>query len=83
MGPQHRDDGFEKLRALRGEKRGVDVRRINQRIDWQRVAKADVHFAYIKSTQGATRVDWQFATSWEDTKVAGLAHGAYHVFSFC
>lgn len=64
-----------------GERYGIDVSHHQGRIDWARVAAADVAFAYIKATEGATHVDGQFARNWERAGAVGIARGAYHFFT--
>ena len=43
---------------------GVDVSGHQGRIDWDALARSDVHFAYIKATEGASFVDQRFAANW-------------------
>ena len=62
---------------------GVDVSAHQGRIDWDALARADVRFAYIKATEGATFVDPRFAANWRDAGRAGVRRGAYHRFSLC
>ena len=62
---------------------GVDVSAHQGRIDWDALARGDVAFAYIKSTEGATFVDPRFAANWRDAGRAGLRRGAYHRFTLC
>jgi lysozyme len=52
-------------------------------IDWDRVARDDVSFAYIKATEGTDFVDSRFLDNWNDARAAGLDHGAYHFFTLC
>ncbi|TPI56703.1 MULTISPECIES: GH25 family lysozyme [unclassified Mesorhizobium] len=63
--------------------RGIDVSHHQGRIDWRRVAAADVAFAVIKATEGGDHVDDAFATNLREARAAGLAVGAYHFFTFC
>ena len=62
---------------------GVDVSAHQGRIDWDALARADVRFAYIKASEGATFVDPRFAANWRDAGRAGVRRGAYHRFSLC
>ena len=66
-----------------GTVRGIDVSHLNGKIDWSMVAKDDVQFAYVKATQSSEWIDPSFAANWEGSRAANVAHGAYHVFSFC
>lgn len=63
--------------------RGIDVSHHQGPIDWQKVARDDVAFAYIKATEGGDHVDTQFAKNVADAKAAGVLVGAYHFFTFC
>ncbi len=62
---------------------GIDVSHHQGRIDWKRVAKHNVHFAYIKSTEGGDWKDRLFKTNWKEANDAGIIRGAYHFFTFC
>ncbi len=62
---------------------GVDVSHHQGEIDWQKLAKTDVRFAYIKATEGGDYVDPMFKQNWDAARKAGLAVGAYHFFSRC
>lgn len=62
---------------------GVDVSGHQGRIDWDALARSDVHFAYIKATEGASFVDQRFAANWAGAARAGMLRGAYHRFSIC
>lgn len=66
-----------------GERYGIDVSRHQGRIDWGRVARDDISFAYIKATEGATFVDSRFAENWSNAEAAGLVRGAYPFFTLC
>jgi lysozyme len=63
--------------------RGIDVSHHQRQIDWRRVAADDVAFAVIKATEGGDYVDNAFAANLRQARVAGLAVGAYHFFTFC
>jgi lysozyme len=63
--------------------RGVDVSHHQGEIDWVRVAGADVHFAFIKATEGGDHLDTRFEHNWLAAGEAGLVRGAYHFFTFC
>ncbi|WP_119390619.1 glycoside hydrolase family 25 protein [Taklimakanibacter lacteus] len=62
---------------------GIDVSYYQGDIDWRKVGKAGVHFAYIKATEGADRADPKFLANWRAAKKAGLARGAYHFMYWC
>jgi lysozyme len=67
----------------RGERLGVDVSSHQGSIDWQRVARNGIGFAYIKATEGGDGVDGRFRANWDGAKAAGLELGAYHFFTLC
>jgi lysozyme len=52
-------------------------------IDWRAARDDGVAFAYIKATEGGDFVDHRLSTNWQGTAAAGIAHGAYHFFTFC
>lgn len=60
---------------------GIDVSNYQGQIDWPRVAKAGISFAWIKATEGATFTDKRFAENWRGAADAGVEHGAYHYLS--
>lgn len=62
---------------------GIDVSYYQGEIDWQKVRKAGVDFAYIKATEGADRFDEKFLANWRAAQQAGLPRGAYHFMYWC
>jgi lysozyme len=48
--------------------------------NWTALAAADVHFVYLKATEGATYTDPAFSNYWRQAKTAGVRRGAYHFF---
>jgi lysozyme len=62
---------------------GIDVSYYQGDIDWQKVSDAGVHFAYIKATEGADRLDKKFLDNWNAAKQVGLPRGAYHFMYWC
>lgn len=62
---------------------GVDVSHYQGDIDWQKLAKSDVRFAYIKATEGGDYIDPKFKDNWKQAKAAGLPVGGYHFFTRC
>jgi lysozyme len=63
--------------------RGVDVSHHQGEIDWTRLQRRDVHFAYIKASEGATLRDARFVSNWQRAVTAGVTPGAYHFFTLC
>jgi lysozyme len=64
---------------------GIDVSRYQQRISWKAVSRMEVEgirlgFAFIKATEGTSRVDPFFKRNWKNSKEAGIVRGAYHFF---
>src|SRR5215204_2963596 len=56
---------------------GIDVSRYQQRISWKAVKNMEVDgiklgFAFIKATEGTTRVDPFFKHNWKNSKQAGI-----------
>lgn len=62
--------------------RGIDVSRYQGEIDWMKVPRQGIEFAYVKATEGSSHVDQQFAGNVAGARDAGVAVGAYHFFSF-
>jgi lysozyme len=62
---------------------GVDVSHYQNDIDWQKLSKSDVRFAYIKASEGGDYVDPKFQDNWKQAKAAGLPVGGYHFFTRC
>jgi lysozyme len=59
---------------------GIDVSYYQETIDWQRVQRAGIRFAFIRLSDGTTNRDSMFATNWAESKRAGLVRGAYQYF---
>ncbi len=62
--------------------KGVDVSAHQGRIEWETLAAQNLHFAFIKATEGSNWVDKHFAYNFDAAQKAGLYVGAYHFFSF-
>ena len=69
------------LRA--GESYGIDVSAHQGSIDWRRVARDRIAFAYVKATEGGDLTDASFAANASGARGAGLLVGAYHFFTLC
>lgn len=61
---------------------GIEVSAAQGRIDWPHVRADGVDFAYLVATHG-TRPDPQFAGNWAASQMAGIGHGAAHLWSLC
>ena len=62
---------------------GIDISRHNKAIDWRRVKKEGVDFAFIKATEGKDDVDVRFAEFWAASKRVGIPRSGYHFYYFC
>jgi len=63
--------------------RGIDVSHQQGHIDWIKVARDDVAFAYLKASEGVDVVDSHFKENSHAAEDAGIKVGAYHLFTFC
>jgi len=59
---------------------GIDVSYYQETIDWPRVRRAGIRFAFIRLADGLTQRDAMFATNWAESRRAGVARGAYLFF---
>lgn len=59
---------------------GIDVSHYQKEIDWQRVAKQNIQFAFVKASEGVTMQDTVFCKNWDAMRSAGIVRGAYHFF---
>lgn len=67
-----------------GERYGVDVTPFPRTaIDWARVARGNISFAYIKASEGGDTATPRFAETWKAVEQSGLQPGAYHTFELC
>lgn len=62
---------------------GIDVSRYQGDIDWRKVGRSGVAFAFIKATEGADFTDPMFAANWRGAARAGVPRGAYHFYYLC
>ena len=62
---------------------GIDISKYQGDIDWNRVRKEGIRFAYLKVSEGGDHVDNRFYENWEEAKAAGVARGAYHFMYWC
>lgn len=61
---------------------GIDVSIHTGKIDWTKVRQQQVHFAYVKATEGVTYLDPRYKSNYKGAKESGLKTGAYHFFRF-
>jgi len=59
---------------------GIDVSYYQQTIDWPRVQRAGIRFAFVRISDGVTQRDPMFAANWDGARRAGLVRGAYQYF---
>lgn len=57
---------------------GIDLSSHNGEVDFTKVVRAGVKYAWIKVTEGTTHVNPGFQKKFEDARRAGLIVGAYH-----
>lgn len=62
---------------------GIDVSRYNTSIDWARVKRAGINFAFIKATEGKDDKDPSFDAYWAAAQRARIPRSAYHFYYFC
>ena len=62
---------------------GIDISRYQGHIDWDRVRRSGIHFAYMKVSEGGDHVDDRFYQNWEAAQRAGVARGVYHFMYWC
>lgn len=62
--------------------RGVDVSSYQGVIDWNKLEKQGVSFAFIKATEGSGYTDEYFNRNYKNSESTGIRVGAYHFFSF-
>ncbi|MEP0945062.1 MAG: GH25 family lysozyme [Rhizobiaceae bacterium] len=62
---------------------GIDISRHNKAINWRRVKREGVNFAFIKATEGKDDVDRRFQEFWAAAKRAGIPRSGYHFYYFC
>jgi lysozyme len=62
---------------------GIDVARYQGDIDWDRVRRAGIRFAFIKTTEGGDHIDPRFVEYWNGAARAGVPRGAYHFMYWC
>lgn len=63
--------------------RGIDVSHHQKAIDWARLDKKEVQFAFIKATEGGNHKDSLFQENWRMARDNNIPAGAYHFFTFC
>ncbi len=59
---------------------GIDVSHYQSRIDWTQLNQQNIHFAFIKATEGEDLIDSLFEHNWCKAQETGIKRGAYHFF---
>lgn len=62
---------------------GIDVAHFQNDIEWGKLRKSGVNFAFIKATEGGDFLDPRFGENWREARRAGILRGAYHFYYFC
>ncbi|MEM7439383.1 MAG: GH25 family lysozyme [Pseudomonadota bacterium] len=62
---------------------GVDVARYQAGLDFGKLERNGIKFAFIKATEGGDIVDPEYKTHWARAKAAGVKRGAYHFYYWC
>lgn len=59
---------------------GIDVSYYQEKIDWKRVRRAGLRFAFVRISDGTTIADPMFNKNWSGAKRAGIVRGSYQFF---
>ncbi len=59
---------------------GIDVSHYQGNIDWRKVAKANISYAYLKATEGASLVDDTYWKNLTEAKRHRIKVGSYHFY---
>lgn len=59
---------------------GIDVSHHSGDVDWPTVLDGDVHFVYLKATEGNDAGDPRFLDHWRTLGELGVPRGAYHFY---
>lgn len=62
--------------------KGIDLSHHNPILNWQEVKNDDVHFAYIKATEGITHDDRNYIYNYKLAKENNVRIGSYHFYNF-
>ncbi len=70
-------------RAYQMPVQGIDISKYQGDIDWNKVRRAGISFAYMKVSEGGDHVDERFYQNWAGAARAGVARGVYHFMYWC
>ncbi len=59
---------------------GIDISHYQSFINWDTVVAQEVHFAFVKATEGLSMSDTMFCYNWSEMKRVGIKRGAYHFY---
>jgi lysozyme len=59
---------------------GIDVSHYQGKVDWSKALSENIHFVYLKATDGITYTDPRFHDNQDSLIKRKLLHGAYHFF---
>lgn len=62
--------------------KGIDVSHHNPILDWTEVKNQNIHFAYIKATEGITHDDRNYPYNYKLAKENNVKIGSYHFYTF-
>lgn len=62
------------------EMHGIDVSHYQETIDWDLVSNQNIHFAFVKASEGESMKDDRFVDNWASLRETNLTPGAYHFF---
>lgn len=71
-----------KIEAQKYEVNGIDLSEYQGKVDWKLLAKQDINFAFIKTTEGSSTTDSHFVENFQGASQTDLVLGAYHFFSY-
>lgn len=59
---------------------GIDVSHYQGKVDWEKVRRAGIVFAFVKASEGVTMTDPLFERNWRSSAKSKMLRGAYHFF---
>lgn len=62
---------------------GIDAARFQGQMNWRKVKRQGIQFAWLKATEGGDLLDPEFKANWRAAKRVGVPVGAYHFYYFC
>lgn len=62
--------------------KGIDVSHHNPILDWNEVKNQNLHFTYIKATEGITHDDRNYLYNYKLAKENNIKVGSYHFYNF-